>query len=172
MSEPTTGASPSPHVPMPPLHDLIPLSHVCVPLKAHNKKTALSMIAERAAAALGGKVDARALFEALLQRERLGSTGMGGGVAIPHARVAGITQAYGFFIRLEKPITFEAMDDQPVDIIFLLLAPEDAGSDHLKALARVARFVRSTAHVALLRAAKDQSAAFAVLSQPEAAIAA
>lgn len=154
------------------LEDLIPLGHVIVPMKAQNKKTALHLVAERIANTLGNTIDARQLFEALLQRERLGSTGFGNGIAIPHAKLAGLQSVQGFCIRFEKPIAFEAIDDQPVDVLFVLVAPENSGSDHLKALARIARFVRSAAHVQLLRAAKDQAAAFAVLSQSDASIAA
>lgn len=87
-------------------------------------------------------IDARVIFDAVLIRERLSGTGMGEGVAIPHAPVAGLTRPIGAFARLETPIDFDALDARPADLVFMLLAPPDKGADHLKALARVSRFLR------------------------------
>jgi PTS system nitrogen regulatory IIA component len=98
----------------------------------------------------------------------LGTTGVGNGIAIPHGKLPGLTRLYGMFARLEQPIPFEAIDEQPVDLIFLLLAPEGAGADHLKALARVARLLRDQDTANKLRAARDAQALYAVLAMPPA----
>jgi nitrogen PTS system EIIA component len=109
-------------------------------------------------------LDERAVFEALLQRERLGSTGIGEGLAIPHGKLPGLERLFGLVARLEKPIDFEALDGQPVDVLFLLLAPEGAGADHLKALARAARVLRQPGVIERIRAARDAAALYAVLT--------
>ena len=108
----------------------------------------------------------RAIFETLLERERLGTTGVGHGIAIPHGKMAGLTQIVGLFARLDAQIDFDAIDDQPVDLVFLLLAPEGAGADHLKALARVSRFLRNTQACEKLRGAQDHAALYAILTEP------
>lgn len=146
-----------------PLNDLIAPDAVIPALKANSKKQALQELAVHAARVTG--LDERAIFDTLLQRERLGSTGIGDGLAIPHGKPAGLTRLVGMFARLEKPIDFEALDGQPVDLIFLLLAPEGAGADHLKALARVARILRDPAVVAKARASRDGDALYAVLDE-------
>jgi PTS system nitrogen regulatory IIA component len=105
----------------------------------------------------------------VLHRERLGSTGVGRGVAIPHGKLAKLDRLVGLFARLDKPIDFEALDGEPVDLIFLLLAPEGAGADHLKALARIARLLRDEKIAEQLRAARDESALRALLTSPAAA---
>ncbi|MBM6594050.1 PTS IIA-like nitrogen regulatory protein PtsN [Microvirga sp. BT291] len=135
-------------------------------LKVSGKKQALQELASHAAALTG--LDARSIFEALLQRERLGSTGIGDGIAIPHGKLPGLTRIVGLAARLEKPVDFEALDSQPVDILFLLLAPEGAGADHLKALARVARVLREPGLVERVRATRDADALYAVLSEIQA----
>src|SRR5215472_13852534 len=122
------------------LADLIAPEAVYPSLKAKTKKQALQEVAQRAAALTG--IEARSIFETLLQRERLGSTGVGRGIAIPHGRIAALTRIFSLFARLEEPIAFDAPDEEPVSLIFLLLAPEHAGADHLKALARVSRLLR------------------------------
>jgi nitrogen PTS system EIIA component len=147
------------------LSDLLSPDAILAPLKASGKKHALQELAE-AASRITGLPD-RELFETLLQRERLGSTGIGDGIAIPHGRSARITRLFGVFARLEKPIDFEALDGQPVDIIFALIAPDGAGADHLKALARVARVLRSPAVLERVRAALDPSAIFSILTESE-----
>ncbi len=121
---------------MPP-SDLVSPNAIIPALKVNGKKQALQEIAAKAAALTGQSE--RAILEILLQREKLGSTGVGNGVAIPHGKLAKLANVFGLFARLERPVDFEALDGQPVDLIFLLLAPEGAGADHLKALARVAR---------------------------------
>jgi PTS system nitrogen regulatory IIA component len=107
----------------------------------------------------------REIFDTLLQREKLGSTGVGGGIAIPHGKLPGLDRIFGLFARLPKPIDFEALDDQPVDLVFLLLAPEGAGADHLKALARIARLFREPGVAGKLRASSDKAALYSVLTE-------
>ena len=138
------------------LNDLISPQAVIASLKANSKKQALIELSEKAAELSG--LDSRELLDALIQRERLGSTGIGGGIAIPHGKLARCGQIFGVFARLEKPIDFEALDDAPVDLIFLLIAPETAGADHLNALSRAARVLRDQSLVATLRSTRDPSA--------------
>jgi PTS system nitrogen regulatory IIA component len=146
------------------LNDLLAAPAVLPALKVKNKKQALQELATRAAEACG-RSD-REIFETLLQRERLGSTGIGRGVAIPHGKLAKLDQIVGLFARLEKPIEFDAFDGEPVDLLFLLLAPEGAGADHLKALARIARLLRDEKVAEKLRGAKDRDALYALLTAP------
>jgi PTS system nitrogen regulatory IIA component len=128
-----------------------------------NKKQVLQELARRAATMTG--VGDRRIYEALAERERLGTTGIGGGVAIPHSRLPQLTRLHGLFARLERPVAFEAIDDQPVDLVFLLLAPLDAGADHLKALARVSRLLRDRAMCEKLRGANSGDALYALLTE-------
>jgi PTS system nitrogen regulatory IIA component len=153
-----------------PLSDLIAPSAIIPALKVNNKKQAIQELAARAAALTGQ--NERAILEILLQREKLGSTGVGNGIAIPHGKLAKLGGLFGLFARLERPIDFEALDGQPVDLIFLLLAPEAAGADHLKALARVARLLRDPEIARRLRDSRDADALYAVLSLPSASSAA
>ncbi len=147
------------------LSDLISQEAVVVGLKASSKKQAIQELATKAAELTG--LSEREIFDTLLQRERLGSTGVGHGVAIPHGKLVKLDKLVGVFARMEKPVDFDALDDQPVDLIFLLLAPEGAGADHLKALARIARQLRDTKIASGLRAAIDAEAAFVLLTQPQ-----
>ncbi|MCW6507905.1 PTS sugar transporter subunit IIA [Lichenifustis flavocetrariae] len=148
-----------------PLIDLIPGDAILPSLRAASKKTVLQEMSERAAAVSG--LSDREVFDAVLQRERLGSTGVGNGVAIPHGKLARCERIFGVFARLEKPIDFEAMDGAPVDLVFLLIASEMAGADHLKALARVARFLRDPKLTMQLRMTRDAKALHAVLMQSD-----
>jgi PTS system nitrogen regulatory IIA component len=152
-----------------PLTDLVSPNAVIPALKANNKKQALQEIAAKAAE-LTGQSD-RAIFEILLQREKLGSTGVGNGVAIPHGKLSKLGHVFGLFARLDRPIDFEALDSQPVDLVFLLLAPEGAGADHLKALARVARLLRDPEVARKLRESSNAEALYAVLALPSASAA-
>ena len=147
-----------------PLNDLVSPSAIMPALKVSSKKQALQEIAAKAAE-LTGQND-RIIFETLLQREKLGSTGVGNGVAIPHGKLPGLDQVFGLFARLERPVDFEALDGQAVDLMFLLLAPEGAGADHLKALARVARLLRDGDIARKLRQSTDAEAIYAVLALP------
>lgn len=152
------------------LEDLLTPEGVTAHLKVTSKKQALQELSVKAAGVTG--LPERAIFETLLERERLGSTGVGQGIAIPHGKLADLTTLHGLFARLETPINFESVDDQPVDLIFLLLAPETAGADHLKALARVSRLLRNQSMVEKLRATDDPDALFALLTEPAASSAA
>ncbi len=146
------------------LSDLLPVEAVLPNLRASSKKQALQEMAARAAT-ITARTD-REIFDTLLQREKLGSTGVGHGVAIPHGKLPGLEKLVGVFARLDKPVDFDALDDEPVDLMFLLLAPENAGADHLKALARIARVLREPAVAGKLRAANDAAAIYALLTQP------
>ena len=143
------------------LNDLISPQAVIASLKANSKKQALIELSEKAAELSG--IDSREVLDALIQRERLGSTGIGGGIAIPHGKLAKCHRIFGVFARLEKPIDFEALDDAPVDLVFLLVAPENAGADHLNALSRAARVLRDQSLVTTLRSTRDPSALYSIL---------
>ena len=152
-----------------PLTSLVAPNAIIPALKVNGKKQALQELAAKAAA-LSGQNE-RAIFEILLQREKLGSTGVGNGIAIPHGKLPKLNKLFGLFARLERPIDFEAMDGQPVDLVFLLLAPEGAGADHLKALARIARLLRDQDVAKKLRASRDAQAIYSVLALPPASAA-
>jgi PTS system nitrogen regulatory IIA component len=152
------------------LNDLVAPNAIVPALKVNGKKQAIQELAAHAAELTGQSE--RAILEILLQREKLGSTAVGNGVAIPHGKLAKLSRLFGLFARLERPIDFEALDSQPVDLIFLLLAPEAAGADHLKALARVARMLRDPEIARKLRDSRDADALYAVLTMPAASSAA
>ncbi len=153
-----------------PLNDLITADAILPALRVNTKKSALHEMSERAAAISG--LGARDIYDAVLQRERLGSTGVGNGIAIPHGKLIACTRIVGVFARLERPIEFESLDGAPVDLAFLLVAPEAAGADHLKALARIARVLRDSRIVAKLRATRDADGLYGVLTQQQASNAA
>jgi PTS system nitrogen regulatory IIA component len=143
--------------------DLMGVEGVIPNLKATSKKQALQELAANAAEITG--LHERAIFDVLLERERLGTTGVGGGIAIPHGKLPELTRLYGLFAHLGQPIDYDAIDDQPVDLIFLLLAPESAGADHLKALARVSRLLRDKTMCEKLRGSDSPEAVFALLTE-------
>ena len=145
------------------LSDLLAPQAVVPALKVNSKKQALQELAGRAAAACGR--DEREVLEVLMQRERFGSTGIGSGIAIPHGKLAKLERLCGAFARLDRPVDFEALDGQPVDLMFLLLAPEGAGADHLKALARIARLLRDPDTTRKLRESRDAESLYAVLTE-------
>ena len=146
--------------------DLVAPEAIVPALKVISKKQALQELAARAATLTGQ--NERSIFEVLLQREKLGTTAVGYGVAIPHGKLPKLDKMFGLFARLDRPIDFEAMDGQQVDLMLLLLAPEGAGADHLKALARVARLLRDQDVANKLRASRDAESLYAVLSLPPA----
>src|SRR5438270_8688499 len=149
-----------------PLTQLVAPNAIIPALKVNGKKQALQELAAKAAE-LSGQNE-RTIFETLLQREKLGSTGVGNGIAIPHGKLPKLNKLFGLFARLDRPVDFEALDGQPVDLVFLLLAPEGAGADHLKALARVARLLRDPDVAHKLRRSRDAEALYAVLALPPA----
>ena len=144
------------------LHDLLTPDGIIASLRATNKKDALQELAAVAAAKTG--LDAREIFNTLLQRERLGSTGLGRGIAIPHVKLNALQEIVCLFARLEVPIEYESHDGEPVDLVFMLLAPEDASGDHLKALARISRLVREPSILDDLRNASDAAALHSALT--------
>jgi nitrogen PTS system EIIA component len=148
-----------------PLADLIAPNAVIPALKAATKNQAIQHLAAKAA----GLIDQHqsAVLEILMQTEILGSTGIGDGIAIPHGELAQLDRLFGLFARLERPVDFGALDGQPVDLIFLLLAPQAAGVDHLKALARIARLLRDPDVARRLRGSRDADALFALLTTPQ-----
>ena len=145
------------------INELISAESVIPNLRASSKKQALQDLARRAADITG--LHERAIFDVLMERERLGTTGVGNGIAIPHGKMANLDRLYGLFARLENSVDFQSIDEQPVDLIFLLLAPESAGADHLKALARVSRLLRDGSDCEKLRGTDDAEALFALLTE-------
>jgi PTS system nitrogen regulatory IIA component len=152
------------------LADLLQQDAIIPSLKVNSKKQLLQELAAKAAKLTG--VNEREIFDVIVQRERLGSTGVGHGIAIPHGKLTAISQIVGLFARLDAPVDFEALDDEPVDLVFLLLAPEGAGADHLKALSRIARVLRDQDLVNKLRATDSASAIYAFLNEEQASNAA
>jgi PTS system nitrogen regulatory IIA component len=152
-----------------PLTDIVAQNAIIPALKVNNKKQAIQELAARAAQLTGQ--DEKQILEVLLQREKLGSTAVGNGVAIPHGKLPKLARLFGLFARLERPINFEALDGQPVDLIFLLLAPDGAGADHLKALARIARLLREPDTTRKLRDLDNAEAIYTILTLPSASAA-
>jgi nitrogen PTS system EIIA component len=145
-----------------PINELLPREGIFPALKASSKKHLLEVISERAGELSG--LSPRRVFDALLQRERLGSTGIGNGIAIPHGKFEGLDRLVGVFARLDKPIDFEALDGHPVDLVFVLLAPEGAGADHLKGLSRVARVLRNPSIVSKIRTLREPDVIYDILT--------
>jgi PTS system nitrogen regulatory IIA component len=152
------------------LADLLQQDAIIPTLRANSKKQLLQEMAAKASKLTG--LAERDIFDVILQRERLGSTGVGNGIAIPHGKMPSVKSITGVFARLETSVDFEALDDQPVDLVFLLLAPEGAGADHLKALSRIARVLRDQDLVAKLRATDSASAIYSFLNEEQASNAA
>lgn len=146
-----------------PLNDLLAPEGIIPVMQVNGKKQALQELSERAAKVSG--LSSREIFDAILQRERLGSTGVGDGVAIPHGKLVSCHRIFACFARLERPIDFEALDGLPVDLIFLLVAPESAGADHLKALAMIARVLRAPGLAAQLRNTRDALGLYSLVTQ-------
>jgi PTS system nitrogen regulatory IIA component len=143
------------------IDDLITPTSVIANLRAANKRQALQELARRAASIAA--LDERKVYDALWEREQLGTTGIGSGAAVPHGRLSELQRPIALFARLEKPIEFDAIDSQPVDLIFLLLTPSTAGADHLKALALISRLLRNRAMCTKLRAMDSADAIYAFL---------
>ena len=148
------------------LETLIEPAGILPALRANSKKQVLQELAEKAAELTG--LPERELFETILQREKLGSTGVGNGIAIPHGKLPNLDHIVGLFARLSRPVEFDSLDDQPVDLVFLLLAPEGAGADHLKALSKVARLLRNADTVAAIRNSRDAGSIYALMTQASA----
>jgi PTS system nitrogen regulatory IIA component len=146
--------------------DLLSPQAVFARVKAASKKALLESLAQKAAPLV--RLPADRVFETVWEREKLSTTGMSHGIAIPHGRMKGVTRMFGLFARLDEAVDYEAIDGLPVDLVFLLLAPEEAGADHLKALARVSRLFRNQTICEKLRASNDAAALFAILTEPAA----
>lgn len=144
--------------------DLLSPEGVLPSLKVKEKKLLLQQLADKASQLT--QVDERRICETLVERERLGTTGVGQGIAIPHGRLADVKKIVGIFAKLDTPLEYEAVDNQPVDLVFMLLAPEGAGADHLKALARVSRLLRNQAACEKLRKATTAEELYAILTEP------
>jgi nitrogen PTS system EIIA component len=151
------------------LHDIIDARAILPGLKVQNKKQLLQELAQSLSSLVA--MDARVIFETLLQREKLGSTGLGQGIAIPHGRLPSITRVYGVFARLQTPIAFESVDGEPVDLAFALISPAHAGADHLTALARISRMFRDASVLKKLRGTDTTDGLYAILTQPMASTA-
>lgn len=147
-------------------NDILSPDALATSLTVNGKKQLFQKIAALAAKSYG--VDADAVADALFERERLGSTGFGGGVAIPHAKLAGLDRMCGVVVLLDPPAPFDAVDEAPVDVVFALLSPQDSGAEHLKTLARVSRYLRDETQVTRLRGAKSAEALYALLAGGEA----
>ncbi len=145
--------------------DLISSDCVLVNVRAGNKKQVLQELARKAAAITGLPEDT--IYEVLMERERLGTTGIGHGIAIPHGKLPGLDRVYGVFAKLDRPVDFDAIDDQPVDLIFLLLAPANCGGDHLKALAKVSRMLRDRRLCEKVRGSSSCEAIYSLMNQTE-----
>lgn len=145
--------------------DMLRHDAVLTDVVASNKKAVFQCLATTAAEIVG--VDAKIIADRLGAREKLGSTGFGGGVAIPHAKLDGLAQVTGVFARLAQPVDFQAVDDLPVDLVFMMLSPTDAGAAHLKALARVSRRLRDTAFLEKLRGGGSCDALYALFTADE-----
>lgn len=150
------------------ISDIVELRAVLPQLKATNKKQALQSIAQHFASLVA--IDQRIIFETLLTREKLGSTGLGQGFAIPHGRIKGLKQVTGLFAKLAQPVDYDAVDGKPVDLVFALLSPEHAGADHLTALAKISRVMRTGTVIAQLRANNTAEGIYAVLTEPVATL--
>jgi PTS system nitrogen regulatory IIA component len=146
------------------LADILTKGSVMTCAKAASKRQVLQQLADKAAELLN--VDTHDVFETLIAREKLGSTGLGNGIAIPHGKLAGIEGVSAIFARLDQPIDFDAVDDEPVDLVMMLLAPTGSGADHLKALARVARHMRTESVANQLRSTRDVEKLYACLTAP------
>ena len=145
--------------------DILAADAVTAGLVVRGKKALFQQLGATSAQLIG--VEARLVVDRLAERERLGSTGFGGGVAIPHGKIEGLERVVGIFVRLDEPIDFNAIDDLPVDLVFALLSPPQAGVDHLKALARVSRRLRDRPFVAKLRGAGSPDALYALFASDE-----
>jgi PTS system nitrogen regulatory IIA component len=152
------------------ISDILVSDAVVIDLRAGSKKHVLQELARLAAGQTS--LHERRIFDVLLERERLGTTGVGDGVAIPHGRIGEVDHITGLFARLKEPVDFDAVDGKPVDLLFLLLAPEQAGADHLKALSKISRLLRDKDKCEKLRGAKSADAVYAVLASGSASQAA
>lgn len=147
------------------ISDIMTEKSVFVGIKANSKRDLLQEISAQAAQALN--MDERTVFETLLERENLGSTGFGNGTALPHGRFENLKEVHAFLFRLAAPVEFDAIDGKPVDLVFMLLSPEDSGADHLTALAKLSRILKDEALCAKLRQMSDKTDIYALLNNED-----
>lgn len=145
------------------IYNFLAPSSVFANVKAKSKKQVLQFLSDEASKIT--QIDAREIFDSLIERERLGSTGVGKGIAIPHSKFKNLDEIFGIFMTLDAEVDFDSIDDKPVDMVFLLMVPENAGADHLTALARISRFMRDAKNIAGIRGADNVDGLYAVLTQ-------
>ena len=144
------------------ISDIIKKSDVYADLKSGSKRSLLQELAQKAAAETG--INERTIFDALLERENLGTTGFGGGTALPHARLENLDKIYGFFAKLETPMNYDSVDNRPVDLVFMLLSPDSSGADHLTALAQISRLLKNDNTCEKLRSTYNPEELYALLN--------
>ncbi len=144
------------------LSEIMSVNSIVLSLKANNKRQLLQELAQKASELTG--INDRTIFDTILERENLGSTGFGGGTALPHGRLSELDKVFGLFVRLNSPIDFDAIDNKPVDLVFLLLSPESNGADHLTALAQISRILKDEETCTKLRAASSKDEIYALLT--------
>lgn len=144
------------------ISDIMTEKNVVLGVKALSKRQLLQDLAQKASEITG--INERTLFDIVLERENLGSTGFGSGTALPHGRIPDLDKVYGFFAKLSAPLDFEAIDSKPVDLVFLLLSPEGSGADHLTALAQVSRILKDEATCEKLRQADSAEKIYSLLN--------
>ena len=152
------------------LAEIIDARAVLPQVKVQTKKQLLLELSQAMSSILA--VDHRIIFETLQTREKLGSTGLGQGIAVPHGRLPNITRVYGLFAKLSAPVAYDSVDGEPVDLVFVLISPEHAGADHLTALARISRLLRQPGTMAKLRGTATAEGLYAILTEPPAPAAA
>ncbi len=144
------------------ISDIIKKSNVYADLKSGSKRNLLQELAQKAAVETG--INERTIFDALLERENLGTTGFGGGTALPHARLENLDKIYGFFAKLETPMSYDSVDNRPVDLVFMLLSPDSSGADHLTALAQISRLLKNENTCEKLRSTNNPEELYALLN--------
>jgi len=144
------------------ISEIMSVNSVVLSLKAGSKRQLLQELARKASELTG--INDRSIFDTILERENLGSTGFGSGTALPHGRLSELDKVYGIFARLSAPVDFDAIDNKPVDLVFLLLSPESSGADHLTALAQISRILKEEETCAKLRAAASKEEIYALLN--------
>ncbi len=144
------------------ISDIMKENAIFTGLKAGSKRNLLQDLAQKAAEITG--INERTIFDALLERENLGTTGFGSGTALPHARLENLDKIYGFFAKLETPINYEAVDNKPVDLVFMLLSPDSSGADHLTALAQISRLLKDENTCEKLRSTNNREELYALLN--------
>ena len=143
------------------ISDIMSIDSILLSVKAKNKRQLLEEVAHFAAEKIN--IDERTIFDAIWERENLGSTGLGNGVALPHGRLAELNKVFVFFAKLTSAIDFDAIDNKPIDIVFMLLSPESSGADHLTALAKISRVLKDNTLTEKLRKAASAEEIYALL---------